>query len=163
VAYWGVFLSLKHEIKKEISNYISANVPDEKLCVIVLPLKSYYSKTSEFKWIEPGKEFCYKNSMYDIVRSRINDNNICFYCINDIKETELFASLYQFIEKNITDNFNHNKSMQLIFQKLFNSFFLDNSTFNLSTIFTIHKVIINSDKYLSFIPEKLFPPPKFNS
>ena len=161
--YWGIFLTLKNNIKKDIRNLISTKVPDEKLCLVVLSLKSYYDKSSEIKWIEQNKEFRYKNSMYDVVRIKVKNNNIYFYCINDKKEAELFASLYQFVEKNVTDNFNHNKSSQLILQKLFNIYFIDNSFFSLNTTYTINKVRISSIKYLSSISEKLFHPPKFNS
>jgi hypothetical protein len=161
--YWGVFFSMKFRIKKEIRSLINSKIPENKLCEIIISLKSYNSKTSEITWIEKNKEFLYKNCMYDIVTSKIKNDNIYFYCINDKKESELFASLYQFVEKNITDNFNHNKNLQFLLQKLFNSCYLGNFYNEMCMSFFIHKITFDSEKYFSFIPEKLFPPPKFNS
>jgi hypothetical protein len=47
----------------------------------------------DFDW-KHSREFSYKGSMYDIVRTdTINQNTFLFYCVNDIQEKQLFANL----------------------------------------------------------------------
>jgi hypothetical protein len=40
-------------------------------------------------WTKPGKEFCYRNEMYDVVKIVSNVDSVSYYCIKDKDENNL--------------------------------------------------------------------------
>lgn len=49
------------------------------------------TETKNIKWERTGKEFWYKNQLYDVAYSENTATSIVFYCISDTEETELYA------------------------------------------------------------------------
>jgi hypothetical protein len=48
----------------------------------------------ELKWVEDGKEFRYKGSMYDLVRLDTQaDGSLLLHCLHDHVETKLYAQI----------------------------------------------------------------------
>jgi hypothetical protein len=84
-----VFKVKQQAIRKEIKHLIKNGVPQNEL--IAIEFNS--SNKLDFDW-KHSREFSYKGSMYDIVRTdTINQNTFLFYCVNDIQEKQLFANL----------------------------------------------------------------------
>lgn len=51
------------------------------------------------KWDEDGKEFCYNNNMYDVVRTEKKGNMVSYFCLADANETNFNAFLDQATKK----------------------------------------------------------------
>lgn len=94
----GFFLVLKHKqyaIRKEIKRKIKKGVPDSELIPIIVTNKN----KSELDW-KHSKEFRYKGSMFDIVKSEHNsDGSTTYLCIWDDLESEVFNDLDKLASK----------------------------------------------------------------
>ena len=134
-------LNIKYEVKQEIK--VSAN--DNELEMI--------SAEDEFiHWIFPGKEFRYRNEMYDVVKSKVIDSKKYYYCICDKKEKDLINQ-YNKANSSKTNNIIQNiKTILLFFDGI--SDLLYPNPYNYIIYNYIFKIIEN---YL-VIPS---PPPKF--
>lgn len=99
VGFYFVFIQKQLAIKREVKKIILQKIPEDELELIKIPVNS---NNKDFKWVEKDKEFRYKGKMYDIVKQKIVDGFIYFYCINDKKEESLFKYLAEHI-KNIID------------------------------------------------------------
>lgn len=78
------------------------------------------SESNKINWVESGKEFRIDEKMYDVINTFETDSKIIFYCINDLKEENLFEILgnilssfiHNFSDKNSADN-NISKKLNL--------------------------------------------------
>lgn len=90
----GYYLFLKIQqkhIRYEIKQQIKAGVPVEELVLLKIS-RSTQENRREFQYIH-SREFRYFGKMYDIIRQESHGETTWFYCINDEKETLLFARL----------------------------------------------------------------------
>ena len=87
---WFVVQKQKNykDINKEVRNRIRFNLNKKELSLIVIS----ESNKNEILWTKSGKEFEYKGSMYNVVKTEIKDGKVYFYCINDVKEMQLKAN-----------------------------------------------------------------------
>lgn len=92
-----IFSSLEYSIKKDIKHRIKNGVPENDLHVFS------FNDHEEPVWVKPGKEFRINGAMFDVVRQEKNEEGVTYYCISDIQETMLFATLGQFTRENLTD------------------------------------------------------------
>jgi hypothetical protein len=97
VGYFVVFKTAEFELKSEIKIKIKQGLPTKELVTLTIPSK----ELKTIVWHDGGKEFSYKGKMYDVVKSEQIENAITYYCIDDSKETNLFANLDEHINANV--------------------------------------------------------------
>ena len=83
--YYLWFTIKQHQLKNEIRNEIIKGLDEKDLSLIVV---SQSDKTS-LRWVEAGKEFRYKGEMYDVVKVKIVNKALQYYCLKDSKEQQL--------------------------------------------------------------------------
>ncbi len=83
------------ELKIEAHNYLTSNLTEEYLSIFQFDVKDGIVQATSFEWEEDGKEFKYKNNMYDVVQIKENNNQIIVYCYNDSGESRLEKHLDQ--------------------------------------------------------------------
>lgn len=84
IGYYFVMQQAQQEQKKYIKELLHKNVADELLTII-----DFTTKKEKIYWEEEGKEFFYEGEMYDLVKTKNENEKTFFYCINDKKEKEL--------------------------------------------------------------------------
>ncbi len=118
VGYYFVFIILQQQIRSEIKNQIKQRIPSEELHVLAV------SKSEKIDWKREGKEFLYKGTMYDVVKTEKKDDTVLYYCITDVEETQLFAMLDQLVKEHLAHSKKHNSAKKLL--KNFYKKFYDN-------------------------------------
>lgn len=92
-----VFKVQQYEVRKEIKTRIKQGVPIDELVRIEVTAHNAH----ELDW-EHSREFRYRGTMYDVVRTQVVDaQTTVYYCVNDDQETELFAELDQLVQKSM--------------------------------------------------------------
>lgn len=101
VGYFAYFQWERFLIKKEIKAQLKQELSEEKLVTF------YFSKSQfqNLSWYEET-EFEYNDVMFDLVSVKSTKNGFIVKCINDDKESELFAEL----GKKVDDELFKNKS-----------------------------------------------------
>jgi len=112
---------VRHEIKQKLKT----GVPEDELVLLQIPKTLEEHPNESFQRIH-SREFRYKGHMYDIVRSEVRGDTTWYYCIADVKETELFANLDEMIERDMNHNPERKKETQNL-QRLINTLFLVDS------------------------------------
>jgi len=125
---------------------------ESELEIITVPA----SKMSELRWTRPGKEFVYKNKMFDVVKKQEKNGTTSFFCLNDKKEERLFANLDEYVRKNTTRN---NKVKNILAKNISNYFFEEiktpDSNYKAERLESSYK-----ETYESLYSESHSPPPK---
>lgn len=114
--FYIIFKSLQYRVKKEIKEQIKCSLPDTELTLIRINKKETRSASSLLKWYEEGKEFAYRGKMYDVVKQEIKGDTVYYYCINDIKEEQLFAGLNGILDKTMHGDGMKERVLKTIFQ-----------------------------------------------
>jgi hypothetical protein len=111
-----VFHTLQQQhIRKEIKTAIKQGVPENELNVIKVT-----SENKELLDWKNEKEFRYGGVMYDVVKvKQISSETTVYYCVNDTKETILFAHLDEMVEKSMEGKGKQNVSLQFSFPYFF--------------------------------------------
>jgi hypothetical protein len=118
MGYFIVFQVLQFQAKEEIKNAIKNQLSDESLVVLTLT----EDEENELHWFEDGEEFMYNDMMYDVVRKAQKGKLIYYYCINDVKEKELFASLNDHIQNHVKNDLSSNKKTKSLLEKLLDEY-----------------------------------------
>jgi hypothetical protein len=71
----------------QVRREIRAGLDDRDLDILRFPP----GMINNISWIKPGKEFSYNGELYDVVKSRIEGEDVVYYCLKDTKEKELIA------------------------------------------------------------------------
>ena len=69
------------QIKRSWEQKVLANIPESYLERIV--------DNKDLHWEEPGREFSFRGSMYDVVRSRKEEGKTIHFAVNDRQEEQL--------------------------------------------------------------------------
>lgn len=104
----GYFIAFKleqYEVRKEIKQKIKNSVPGNELAVITVDRHN----RGELIWLEEGREFLYRNQLYDVVRLETKGDATVFYCINDTQEEQLFAELDKHVRGQMETNSSDHK------------------------------------------------------
>ncbi|WP_339787225.1 MAG: hypothetical protein ACMVP2_05630 [Imperialibacter sp.] len=86
-------------IRREVKEQIEAGVPDDKLHKLSFAV----DQIPNLEWEEEGREFRFKGQMYDIVRREVVADSVYYFCINDVKETNL-VMLDELVRKHMDDD-----------------------------------------------------------
>lgn len=91
---------IKQKMWAEFNERRSEGFNKDDIVIIKIPVGS----NSPFHWTEEGREFIYKNEMYDVVTTKTVGSANYFYCVKDAKEKKILSDLNdQNKEKNKTD------------------------------------------------------------
>ena len=116
----------RHVAKREIRQRLKADIPDSRLLRIEIPLEMEQRPNTRFKRLHE-KEFRFDGRMYDVVRAMRYGDTTCYMCIEDEKETSLFAGLDVLIRNEMNRN-SRSQKMQADVSRLFSSSFLTSET-----------------------------------
>lgn len=84
VGYYFVMHQAQHERKEFVEELLHKTIADDELIII-----DFTTNKEKVYWQEEGKEFFFEGDMYDLVKTKNENEKIFFYCINDKKEKEL--------------------------------------------------------------------------
>jgi hypothetical protein len=115
IGYFPAFYTMQQNVKREMRSALRIRQNRNELTTLSFALQNGKVNDADFEQLEED-EFSYKGEMYDVVRTEKTGNTITFYCLNDKKESRLFADLQQFIKQNSAENPFQKSS------KLFNTF-----------------------------------------
>lgn len=99
--YYVVFVAEQMQVKKEIRAQINSGYMNGSLTTTITINRSELSKITFY---EDGQEMRYNDNMYDIAKTTEAKNAITYYCINDSKESSLFAQLDKHISTHVAAN-----------------------------------------------------------
>ncbi len=156
--YFAVFKILQFKIRQEVEHEIKENPYAKNIVIISIPNKEIAS----LRWTKQGKEFKYKNELYDIVRRKSTKGKTIFYCFQDKKEKKLFTNLSHHIQIHTTTNTNQRRKANNYIKKLAKDYFFIFK--NTSAFFeTSHNINYKDyiQAYNSIFIEVLSPPPQF--
>lgn len=92
--FYVVIKSRQYAIRKEVKRQIKHGVDEKDL----VPILVNDDNQDQLDW-KHSKEFRYKGSMYDIVRTEFNENGtITYHCIIDDNESALFNDLDRLVQ-----------------------------------------------------------------
>jgi hypothetical protein len=80
---------------KQVKENISA---EGNLIKLVFHRNDDYNQPT---WTKEGKEFCYKNDMYDIAKIVANKDSIVYYCLKDKDENNLFETFLSLLKNSM--------------------------------------------------------------
>ena len=147
--YYLYFKYLQHNIRQEIKYEIRRGIDEAELAIITVSK----GEENEIYWTEKNTEFKYKGAMYDIVKTEVKNNKTTYYCINDVKEQQLFT---HFTKQNSTQNRILIELRKVISSKYFPEYYsITNSVKEMVNTFTTYQFI-----YKSIAIEILSPPPQ---
>lgn len=129
-----VFRIIRSDIRESIKEKLASSVPKEELVLIKI---SSTNPPKDFQFIEAGREFRYKEEMYDIVYQEVKGDTVYYQCIHDVRETKLYADLDQQIQNEYSTNPTHEKKQTELLKKIPKFYFLSiNSIFLGFTCYT---------------------------
>lgn len=95
VGYYPLFKADQWLVRREIKRRIKESVPADELH----QFQFLKSDVPHLDWVKPKKEFRLDGHMYDVVTKVEKGDSTYFSCINDVKETQLFAHLDELTKK----------------------------------------------------------------
>lgn len=122
-----VFKVQQAQIRREIKQQIKAGVAEDDLVLLKIPKALEENPNSVFRRIH-SKEFRYNGSMYDIIRQCDHGDATWYYCIADVKESGLFASLESRIRFEMNHNTERKKQSEQVLRLLVGLYFNDFDT-----------------------------------
>ena len=153
LGYFVIFKILQANIRHEIKEKIESSLSEDQLEIITIKT----DEENQIEWVREGKEFIYKNKMYDVVRKKEKDNTIKYFCLNDKKEEELFANLDDIVRKNPQND----KNIKNILSKVVNNYFFEDVNME-KGIFIAEIVSPRKTSFYNNLERKVQnPPPKF--
>lgn len=152
IGYYAAFKILQIQIRSEAKEQIEKSLNEQDLIKIVLPAE----KTDELKWTRAGKEFIYKDKMFDVIKKKEEKGTTTFYCINDEKEETLFSNLDEYVRKN-TDR---NNKLKNLLTKIITNYFIEDIKIPEFTREEVSLTTAYQTNYKSSYNEIKSPPPK---
>ena len=155
IVFYPVFFFLQQDAKEKMEQKIKQSISENELIVISVS----ESESRSIQWLNDD-EFRYHGNVYDVVKKETDKNNTTrFYCINDSKEKELFASLDNHIANDIGTNVPSKDSKDSV-KDFIKDYFLHTEKFIFYSSAKSISYTFQSSFLLSFILEKQSPPPK---
>jgi hypothetical protein len=155
VGLYLVFEILIQEAKRESVEHIALNLPENQLDVLVFNAAEFDSNNSGIEWEEEGKEFRYRDKLFDVVKIEQTGNSVKIYCINDVKEEKLLKMYCEYINYDLSQN----HKMVYLLSKIPGYYF--QNFINISPSFKGESFkILCIISYKNIIREILTPPPR---
>lgn len=89
---------MQWRIREQMEHTLSKSLPDNQLTLITIS----NDQLNDLHWTRQGKEFEYRGRRYDVARSVLSKDVTKYYCIEDSKETLLFANLDALVRKEMS-------------------------------------------------------------
>jgi len=86
--YRIIFAFRQYQIREEVKQRLLASIPEKMLDVIDADLNK-----EKIEWEDEGREFYLQGQLYDIAYTKIVNGRVLIYCLNDVKEEKLLATL----------------------------------------------------------------------
>lgn len=112
---WLVFYIIRSDIRHEIKERIEASAPEASLVLVKIAKDN---PPKNFQFTEAGREFRYKGQMYDIVRQEVKNDSILYYCIHDIRESQLYAKVEQQLQDEFSTSPQHQTKHRELIKKI---------------------------------------------
>jgi hypothetical protein len=117
---------------------------------------SLNEKNVKVEWKEEGKEFRYKDEMYDVIKTVVHKDSVTYFCLQDKDEKTLMTNFDRLVKNNV-DNSGSKKNIIV----------KDLSKYNFNNITQFYPVI-NKALFITFKPifyksisiDTQSPPPK---
>jgi hypothetical protein len=107
--YYPLFKIEQWQLHEKVKSLIKNDISESKLHLLD------FTEGENIDWENKGEELCYKNNMYDVVKSKKENGHTLFYCLTDNEETELFSQLDQMAQKeNSTPASNGKNTINLV-------------------------------------------------
>lgn len=150
--YYLPYLVLLSEVKSEMEEKMNEDNAGKFMVSLTFSLKG----NEQPEWKEEGKEFRYKDEMYDVVKAEKHNDKITYYCLKDKEEKELVSNFNNLIKKNLNteEKAKNNPTKEL------NQYNLDTKTELNPTLNSIQFCFFKPDLYKSLNSEIQSPPPK---
>ncbi|MBI2258097.1 MAG: hypothetical protein HYU67_04260 [Flavobacteriia bacterium] len=158
VGYFTYFNFEKSNIKKQIKLYLKKGVPINELKTFVFSKHEF----NKLHFIEKEKEFKLNGKFYDIVKKSYKNNEIHLFCIDDLKESQLFNQLDLFVNNNFNHSDKNNHSVQIF--NLTNSPYLINKQTTIKIIDNNYEIEKKQFDYsfsiITYSQKIIIPPPE---
>lgn len=151
--YYVPYLLLRSEIHTEMRRKLEGTSEDKALTKLTFSLKG---KSEKVEWKEEGKEFRYKDEMYDIVKTVMHKDSITYLCLRDEDEENL---IYNF-SKLIKDNLGNNSKSKNITVKELSKYHFNNSNKIYIPVKRLQFGSLENIFYQSITIKAQLPPPK---
>jgi hypothetical protein len=156
VCFLLVFKVQQYQVRQEIKLLIKQGMPYQELVQISVTA----GNQNQLDW-EHKKEFRYKGTMYDVVKTEvINEDSTIYYCITDEQETMLFVNLEEEVRKNMDSKNKGGNPIKNLFELLS---IINTPPTKQPQVFLKVKEVVEykiSDFYLSPALNITSPPPK---
>lgn len=160
VGYFLAFSVVKYQVRKEIKKQIKLGLPESELTFLHIAK----SDEDELSWVESGKEFIYKDQMYDVVRVESKQDTTIYQCIKDTQEDALFAHLGDHVQKHIAENKPmKNNGAKKLGQHVIKIYFLSEVTYFLALTESIIEFPSINNVCVSAVKKVHSPPPELVS
>ena len=116
--FYPVYVILQLQARQEIKMRIKQGVPESEIHKIV------FAVNEKINWVRKGKEFSFKNQLYDVVRKEYLKDHVIYYCINDKQEEKLFAGLDEMVRKQMADKDSSQGNTAESFSDLFSQIYV---------------------------------------
>lgn len=148
---------MKYSIQKEIYSFAEKGLFTNELALIKMPVNK--PNTDGFRLIDK-REFKYKGEFYDVVKKKIVNDTIFYYCLNDKKETSLFDNLDKHIKTHNDLNSPHQRKNQNLVKSMIKDYIPQIKQSNSYTQNTIVNYLIFSERVADLSTEVPTPPPQ---
>jgi len=163
LGYYIVFYFQHREVKEDFAEYINqGQYTDADLKLFKVPINIYAQATSsDFSRVEG--DFEHNGKFYEIIKQQILNDTIYTYCLNNEKEEQLLARLYDHIQNQGLDTKSSKSKNDNPFKNLLKEYLQKNNT-NFASIMVSYIKVETATKYkinFSFIyPSIPNPPPE---
>ena len=149
---------MQYEIKSDITSLINKGIDVDMTIVISI----YKKEINNIIFSDNGKEMSYKGQMYDVIKSDENNTTVTYYCLNDIEETTLYASLDEHINTHVINTVPvKNHSQKDLSNDVVKVLYQNNFSYTLYNCVTDFSFQTNNTVYTSAVIALNSPPPEF--
>jgi hypothetical protein len=155
--YYVVFLTQQVEIRDEMRAEINIGNFDKSFTSVISINRTDLSKEVEF--FDDQTEMRYHGVMYDIAKKTETDNEVTFYCLNDSKESSLYALLDDHVNTHIAAKPCKDNSSKKISDNVVKIYFTTDNSFHFFPVVNIADLTPVVNGYLPAEKQKSTPPP----
>lgn len=154
--YRAAFYLLQSSVRSDIKQTVKEGLPDNALTLLVFRTSSLENNQASIHWTDEN-EFSYGGSMYDIVRAGTDGDSTYFFCINDVDEERLFASLDRHVDREMAAS-GRTATLES-FQDVFKDSYPHRASSPNQLVLLGFSVVSPSAHYPTSIPASIFHPP----
>lgn len=97
ILQFGMFELFQSKHRAEAVHLINKGIPDQHQVIFSFGLSDYENYLAGIEW-KNENEFRYKDKMFDIIKTEVNEDSVYLYCYYDSIDTDLFSVLDKLLE-----------------------------------------------------------------